>query len=320
MLILGLLFGSQHNASELTFTYSLLWLSIIVGIGALGAAPGAFFVLGYAIGDFFLLTRGDLGLGRLGLLVSYLVLALLVVVVPRAVTALRRRTMGTHPGSGLRAVIEIAVGAICMGALVVAWSLAAAGEVRPAFTWRPAGIPDLSAISPLQQGAPFLAVVGLIAGAVRVILEKQSVNEAEVRAYRESLDATLQRIRPRPPMGPVVAVPVQAAFFTVVLAGYVTDWLEVPPLFLGLCASLLVRRLSGHVFPAWSRAIDRVPVLIRMAVGTAVAIVLARAIIAPAFGSTESFRPVIDAIIVSALVFALLLPQERVPAPGQARV
>jgi hypothetical protein len=315
-LLLGGVLGRVHP--EETFTGALWVMGPMLVVAGVGTALGLWAWLGYVLVDFFLFPH-LLGLGagelpaRAGLLPTYLLLAMLVVVIPQTVRSLVRvSTPRARSLSGLRTPIEVGLSCVLFAALVYVWTQGAPILVRPAYTWA-GSLPATEAIQPVQATGWFLVFLAALVGAARPVLQRVAermmppagAQAAPTRPSRASAAASLG--------GSVL----QSAFTVVLLAGALEGWLDALVAWVALTAILVGRRLLAGRIGGYVALASRVPILARVVAGAAISFLLSRLILDLTFTATLSFRPVVLAAVLSLVVFTVLLPERT--GPGVAR-
>jgi len=320
--VLGAVLGRVHP--EETFTGSLWVMGPMVVVAGIGAALGLWTWLGYVLVDFFVFPH-QLGFGdrellaHAGLLPTYLLLAMLVVVTPLTARMLAQAsTPRTRSLAALRPVAGVVLSCGLYAALVYVWTQGAPILVRPAYTW--AGLmPTNAAIQPVQATGWFLVFLAALAGAGRPLLQL-----AADRAAPAGAAAAVAVPPPSPrPAGQAVAASLggaalQAALTVVLLAGALEGWPDAVVAWVALTAILGGRRLLSGRLAGYIALATRVPVLARVLVAAAVSFLLARAVLDLTFQATSSFRPVVLAAVLSLLVLTALLPDRTGPTAPRA--
>jgi hypothetical protein len=213
-------------------------------------------------------------------------------------------------------VPDIALGALLSGGLVFVYVQALPMLVRPVFTWQ-GDSPVVEAVAPVQRYAWLLALSALIIGGLRVLAEHGAVllGYPEIERRAAALDArqasSLWERTPSP-----LRVLLAAGLGTLTLSGMVTAWPEAFVLFVGLVVVNGLRTLVPRVAPGWPRLLERVPVLVRLPVAVVLGLLLSARLLAGHLSGT-SFLPLIWALLVSLLCFALLFPHPPGTAPGR---
>src|SRR5207247_1743410 len=111
------------------------------------------------------------GLARAGLLPTYLLLAVLLVVIPTTARELARASLPRIRAlAGLRLPLEVVLAAALLAALTYAWTQSAPILIRPAYTWR-GSLPSIDAIQPVQATGWFLVFLAVLVGGARPLLQ-----------------------------------------------------------------------------------------------------------------------------------------------------
>jgi hypothetical protein len=300
----GVLLSQTRSAGEETYTYSVLGLTVAVAIAGFGAALGAYLVVAYAVCDFFFFQHQLLSITlRPAQLLSYVVLALVAVLAPVSAKIIRRRTLA-RPERLRRAgpIVDAVLAAMISGGLVFLWTEAAAVLIRPIYVWTEAGAPTDEAIHPLQQfgWVVALAAAGVAAARVRLEAEGGSVPVAVVSALRRSV--------PRGRQPAALAALAEGAVLTLLMAGFLDSWLEVPAFLLALTGVALLRRLGSTWLPIWPRLLARVPMFVRLVASIVAATFVGQSIVATQFFQTTSLWPVALAALIAIAIMTVLVP------------
>jgi hypothetical protein len=326
-LLLGLLAGSTGFGGDVVFTQSYAVLLLAIVLGMVAGVLGAYFTVGYGLGD--LLLGGtpatlafdvdgpvDRALLVVALLIAYAALGMLAAGIPLAVQGLRAQAPWAAATGDARALPDIALGALLSGALVFVYVQALPMLVRPVFTWQ-GDSPVVEAVAPVQQYAWLLALAALIVAALRVLAEHGAVllGYPEIERRAAALDARQASSQWERTPAPV-RVLLAAGLGTLTLSGMVTAWPEAFVLFSGLVMVNGLRTLAPRLVPAWPRLIERIPVLVRLPVAVVLGLVLSAQLLAGQLRGT-SFLPLIWALLLSLLCFAVLFPHPPGAAPGR---
>lgn len=332
----SLVIGAAHLGYEDVYTESLVLMTTFVIIGVLSSQLGVVAVVGFAVGDFFLGSRGVEGSGRGGpfaggplgdltrvrvpLLITYLLLGVAVVVVPRTARALlvavgrwRRvpATLAWPLVSGLFVVV------IWIG--LQTWVAASPILVRPRFTWL-GTLPTAEAIQPLQRDGHQLVAMAVAAAIFRQLLLALAVwwPPMRDRVARAEADPVVLRLDRRghqpkavdqaPSVGRRLLGDVGASCLaTLVLAGVLEQlWLWVVAF--GVFMSVRLLRsgvLAVAPLEAWKVLVARVPVVVRVVVLWIVARVLTDALAAQLI---DSYTGVALAVLAGAILVFLIFP------------
>lgn len=189
-LVLGLLTGLLRIGYDDVYTESVVLLALLVGIGFFSSQLGVLAVLGFCVGDFVsgsgyegspfassFWFSGPLGTGPLAtvvhswlpLLITYLLLAAGVVLLPRAARAVvltvgRGRTMPPALAWGLVSGLVTVIAWLGTDA----WVAAAPTLIRPVFTWASdGGVPTVEAVATLQETGGVVVAAAVVATLLR---------------------------------------------------------------------------------------------------------------------------------------------------------
>jgi hypothetical protein len=322
VLFLGLLLGGLHPGFDQVFSQSWIVLLPAVLLGVFSGHLGAFFLVGYAFGDFFLwhtewTFRGsflqNLLRVRIPLLIQYGLLAFMTTGVPLATKTLlvQLRPPSTLPRP-VRRALAVAGHLVLTLLLVYLWIQIVPILIRPVFTWTGGG-PPVDAMEILQQRSwPLLLVAG-VASLARMGLQTVVAAGAEERAALEALEERLQAAPPVTAVAARLPLPVlmagTAVWSTLMLAGMLEAWWD--GLLLGaVIVGLQVARagIIGAPLRPWAQFVSRIPVPLRLAAGIVVVAVLSRVALGTLMARTNSFRPILLVTILALLVFYLLDP------------
>ncbi len=342
--------GAGRLGYEEIYTESLLVMTVFVVIGVLSSQLGVLAVTGFALGDFFIgstsgsltLARmansgepfsqgllGDLARIRIPLLITYLLLAVAVVVLPRTARMLllavgRWRRIPTELAWPLASGLFVVI--IWIG--LNTWVAAGPILVRPRFTWL-GGVPTREAIQPLQAEGDQLLAMAVVAAIVRQMLYAAALWWPPVRdqVRRAEADAVVQRPGAeqgglaqagpaglgvgRRLLGDIAA----SALATLVLAGVLERlWLWV----LAFGVFLTVRLLRSGVLAVgplniWKTLVVRVPAVVRVVLLWIIARVTTDAL---AGQFINSYTGVALVVIAGAVVVFLIFPGTPRPVPG----
>jgi len=294
-LAVGLICGLARLGYQDVYTESAVLLALLLAIGAFSGQLGVLAVIGLCLGDFVSAATsergfsviagssfwfsGALGTGPLAtmahrwvpLLISYLLLAAGVVVLPRAA----RAVVGSV-GRG-RQVSPWAAWALVSGLLTVimwlgtdGWVAAAPTLIRPVFTWAsPNGAPTPVAMSSLQSSGGVVVAAAVVATLARQALigwtmlpgnQRDRLRAAEQGAPAIAGSATAQPTSPRPSRRMLSAV-ATSVLATLAMAGILEHaWLWVM-VFVVLLAIRVTR--TGMVtvpgFEQWQRLVRHLP-------------------------------------------------------------
>lgn len=304
---LGFAAGVLRFGAATVFTESALVVILGLIAGFLAVPLGLAFVLGFAAADFLVYDHRILDpvvAGRVGLLMTYLAFALLVVAGPVLVSALN----GTVPEAGPLGWLGVRAG--IAAALATAVLFAAVQPVplliRPLFVWsgRP---PTVQAMDLVQRAIWLIAGAGAVTATTRVLLEAVAWDRdpAIVIDVAGVPSRLAGRARPRLPAS--VRAVLTALVGTLLLAGVVQTWVEAAVLFAGLLAIAALRTLGVRALPAWPRQAERVPLPVRLVLVLAASYWLSDAVLGDRSWGV-SFMPLIAAFLLSLVVAAVAFP------------
>ncbi len=341
-LLLGLYIGWSHWGFQVVFTESLAVMVFATLLGILSAHLGLLFLCGFAFGDFFLAVTAwrcfsgffggicadglisQVTRVRIPLIIEYGLLGLLTVNVP-----ILTKTLLGHLVPPPRFSRAVSIGlamighAVITGILVFFWVQAVPILIRPVFSWR-GDSPPVQAIAVLQQRGMILVYVALIASVVRMMVQSLTVIRPHFRARIDAIEEALFSVPAVTPitqyLHPWIRTAGQAIWSTLLISGMVFLWYDA--VLLGILIFLLQAaraRLIPVPLGRWPLLVQRIPLLVRMVIGSLVIFYLARSFLEAQMRVTNSFRPVVLLTGISLIIFFLLNP--GLPAPtSQERV
>ena len=295
---------------DLTFSYSLLALVLFVLIAGGGAGLGCYGLLGYIVAD---LVAGNpladsyspdaltILQNMSASLISYMLLAMLLVLVPITAIGLREEIVRLLriEAVWLRPALHPLIAVV----LVWAWAQATAFLLRPVWSFR-GRYPDVVAIETLQFDTWVLLLAAAASVGARAFAESRAITRAPSWIEVPPVDfASPPRLRSL-----VMRVALRAVLLVVLLAGLVGSVVEAALLFVVLTIPLTLQARVARV-----RIVDyfatRIPVVIRIVAAVAVAYVIGRIIVEPRADSTASFMPMLVSVALSLFAIAVLLPE-----------
>lgn len=318
---------------ESVYTESLLFLVLVVVVAQLSGAMSAMLLLGYVIGDLaaswprfagdWWLHTGvyDFVEGAVGALggpiVSYLLLAILMIVVPSTARHLAadtlRRYSFSQPAVG---VAKLAVYTAIATLLVFAWSHAMILLVGPVFTWyAKQQSPSVAAVENVQFGWPWLVAATTAAIGVRFALTwriglKPDIALRTVRlrlAAARSLGSSLPAARPTWPR-----IAVQTVLVTLILSG---AYLGIPEALAigGVVLVLLAWRGGrlGQLPTGWVQLVSRVPAVVRGVAAVVGGFALSLAAVSVLWEVHQTVRLVLLGMLLALALFHALFPPTR---------
>lgn len=342
-LAVGLVAGLFRTGYEDVYTESVLLLAVLVGIGAFSSQLGLLMLLGFVLGD-IVSTRpvieyaarfsrdfwfsGVLGEGiiahlvhiRLPRLVTYLLLAAVVVVLPRAARgAVGSVGRGRRMPAALAWLLVSGLVTVISWLGVGAWVAGAPTLIRPVFVWAsPNGVPTAQAIQPLQSDGSIVVAVAVAATLLRQLWIGASMFVPAVRERLAAAEAT-----PTPPAvlrnrtrqaRPLPSAILAATLATLTLAGileHVLVWLVA---FATFFAVRLLRfdQIRFPALDAWRRIANFAPAWARLIGIWIISRLVISAVDNDLVGSYTALAAV---VLISVVVVFLIFPGE----PGRTR-
>jgi hypothetical protein len=325
--ILGMVLGAAHAGP--IYSYSFAVTAAMVAAAGFGGGVGFWVLSGFIVADLMFSDRSSLpgfasftavprlAQGIIPLAMSYLLLALLLVLVPLAgsgfavVTSAALR--GANAASAVLAASFVYVGAVA--GLTYAWAQAMPFMIRPLWSFT-GNTPDTAAVQPIQGNTAGLCAIAAAAAIGRCLLIR--------------IGAGTSRWPPLAPPGmpraggrsqgvrAVTAVPFQALFLTLLLGGLISSIWQGAVTWLLVCVVLAARLVAVPLIPVYPDLVRRVPLLLRIGACALLSYFLGSAIVQPAVDQGEtSFAPMLIATLGSLAGIALLLPGPRMPLSGR---
>lgn len=280
------LIGAGHVGFEITWSENLIATAVLLAVGAISGVLGALAVAAMWLGDLLLGTSWDIAdlpthlvQVRLPQLITYLLLAVGVVAVPRtgrtlALAVARAR----HLPSALVWPVSSMVVLIVAWIGTRTWTAAAPLLIRPRFTW-PGGQPTVAAIAPLQAQAGVLIAAALIGvlirqawlGTIGVLASADDVMvRAEARARgtdspvtRDSGNGQAGEVSPSTTRLTTAAV-TAAVLSTLIMAGILEHWWLWVLSFVVFLGLRLLRSLRLPGVSRYQEIVARVPLVLRL--------------------------------------------------------
>jgi hypothetical protein len=318
----GLLIGWQHWGFSRVFTESLPIMVLAVVLGVLSAHLGGMFLVGFALGDFLLAyTSWSYPAGiashllrvRIPLLIEYGLLSLLSVNIPILTKALiSQLPLSPRISRTIRFAIAVIGHALLTYVLVYFWTQMAAILIRPVFTWVGSS-PTVAAVQPLQASGSLIAFIAVLASLLRMGLQGLTAFQPEVGSRLDALQKELASASPVLPaterVHPWVKVTIRTVWATLLLSGMFTNWLD--PLLLGALILFLQAARSDLIrlpIGSWRAAVERVPLLFRLAGGMFIVYYVSQAILQWQMRQTNTFRPIVLLTAIALLILFVLNP------------
>lgn len=314
-LLLGLGIGWQHWGFAAVFSESMAVMMVACALGLASAQLGLLFVVGFALGDFFLSGLGWSPLLRLRVpaLIEYALLGALATTVPVLTKTLLAPLV---PPAALPRAVRFGVAVLghvlLTCGMVKLWVEIVPILIRPTFTWL-GSAPTVAAMAPLQGNGTALVWLAGVVSLGRMAMQGLTASRPTLGARLDVLGEKLAAAPPVRPLVERVPLPVRVAGTTLwsvlLLAGMLQFWVDA--VLLGvLMAVLFAARLRLLPVPLgpWPRLAERVPLLIRYAVGFGLIYVLSDAILSGPMGNGTTFRPIVLLVGVALVVMFLLAP------------
>jgi len=318
--VIGAFLGGHFFLPSDTFTSSVWILLYLVTVSSFSAALGVWTAAGYILMDmiyydhqFFIYTT--LGwhypnLQRLVSRVPFLITYFLLFVLLSEIPIIARRLNGVTTS-----ISAISRKALIQGLLIYFWMEAAPILIRPEYVWNNQ-LPDANAIAPMQEKGWLLAFAALFLSFVRGVIERRQEKCADVVRRRKELEDASEAAGPlkehRVPTFWLLLAKTAATVF--LLSGMLTEWWEIPILMAG--AAFLYWKQNQATRPATQALLRRIPFAFRFIGATVIAYALGYGIVA-IIGEhdTATFLPIILALTFSLVVFAFLIPKQKLIGP-----
>ncbi|MEF3304120.1 hypothetical protein [Paenibacillus sp. GYB003] len=335
-LLLGLLFGQGQWGYEHVFSESIVVMALAVAFGTMSGHLGAMFVLGFAVGDFFVAhndwTENGYRIGdgllpnalhiRIPLLISYVLLGVMAMRVPLAAKALLMQlTPPQRFGRTARFRYAVVVHALLSAGLTLLWTQSVPVLVRPVFAWAYTA-PSVESVATLQKDGIILVAFAVLASVIRMNMQGMTASRPELGSR---LDAVQERLAAAPPVSPVsirrypwARSAMRAIGTTLMLSGIYSRWLD--GVFMGVFLLLLQAARDGTIrvpLGKWPDIAGKIPLLLRLASGMLI-IYLTSGAILELFekNRTIDFRPLLLQTAFALLVLYALNPRAASAAPS----
>jgi hypothetical protein len=236
-------------------------------------------------------------------------------------------------------VLNVVLQAAIQGALVYVWTQAVPTLIRPVYTWQGTfAVPPIYAIQPLQEQWLSLVLSGIFLGALRIGPEYLALRSSAFPQYAKRLQTALdplnlKRRRHRHLLPKWVFLPFKAAFFTLILSGIISTWVEALFLAAILAFIMVEREFILPKFTRWTRWISRVPIIIRLAICAAITYYIGSQILVAVWNnqfaplssscfalgfipcemissSSNTFLPIVVSMIFSLIIASIILPRQ----------
>jgi len=355
-MILGLFMGATHwspltifvtslssTAPAISFMQMFYLLIIAVVLSAVSVNLGLMLIVGFAIGDYlvagpFLTLNEWTPLGgfvrlRLPQLLSYVIFFGLVAAPTLWGRALIAPFWRRIPKDGFLWIsVRVVSSAIMAMVLVFAWTLVAPMTLRVVWSWAkmtpPLAVRDYRHI--VDPWLPLAAGIGVVARAllVRCAYADDMLKSRIARLHQVAAMADHNPGWSRRSPGWLRAI-LAALVLSLVLVGFTTTWSVAALVFLALACICLLRNWilpASGVWVKWTRTLERMPVIIRLAVAGVATYYAVLAMLGLPGWSVQlnanpgHFETVLACFGVGLLIYVLLLPYPSRLQPGEATV
>jgi hypothetical protein len=313
-LLMGLLLTWTIQSGQ-TFTSSMTVMALMLGVACLGTALGVWVWLGYVLADTFLVAHPLPHYARFewlirvrgSLLVSYLLLAALLIGIPLAAQAFSALIVsGLRRGSPRKIIVSI-LQPLLQGAMVYSWAQAAPILIAPVFTWKNV-TPPTATTAPLHDWGWILAPLAVLICAARLFAVSWAVAHLEVKQRTVQLKRALAALPP-PKAWPVWAAAItRASLMSLMLAALFDGWLVAGTSWMFLALLGIAQADWIGQLRRWTRVVSYLPVIVRLLLGLALGVALSRPILKHSHPDL-SYRPLLLCLAVTMTAIALLLPK-----------
>lgn len=314
--LVGFLVGWLYLKSGALYTSSILALGLMLAVSYTGLACGIWVWLGYVVADTFLITHPLAGypwferllLVRGGLLVSYLLLAGLLIGLPLAARALSRLAVtGLRPAGRARQTILFILQPSLLGAMVYSWVQAVPVLIEPVYTWRNSS-PPADATASLHDRGWILPLLAIVICAARQLEIRWAVRQPEIKRRLGQLKQAAARPRRLSRIPDWLSASMRAGLITLMLSGLFADWLEAIVWLLFVTALAIAQSDWFGKLRIWNVAVSYVPVIIRLLLALGIGAGFGKLIFAHTQGQ-QTYRPMLMCLAVTMTAVALLIPK-----------
>lgn len=331
---IGFLVPQVWPGMRTVYTESPLFMGLIIAGAILSGPIGVMMLLGHVIA---MLVWGSTGVPlrarhqewldyffrRWGsVLISYLLLAIPVIIVPRQGRWMAEEMpLPLKTSDTARVGVEAILYAVGCGVLIYLWCQAIPALIRPVFTWLKMA-PRVEAISPIQQDWQWLVGAAITAALLRLLAERMVIGDSS----RVTSIAGLQEQRWSNPerhdefwrqIPTLIRVLITSVIVSLLLSGLYESWVDALLVAAVTAAFELWRAGIVVRFPEWwERAVVKVPALLRFVIALVLGYFLSQWVITRQWRG-DTFRPVLWATVSTLLIFYFLFPHrtglEEVP-------
>ena len=331
--VVGLLAPSQWPGIAMqslsgSYLSTMSFMVAATAFGILSGAAGATLLIGYVLGDLLLNPHNPFNdypmnyiaydpfwgqaalvvprhVGRL--LITYAVLALLVVRVPWIGRRLSDDVIARLPRArSARVFVRPALYAAALGLLTYLWSQAAVPLNRPLHTFL--GNPSMLDLAlPLQTSWQWLVGAAMLAGVVRALAQEWLSHKIQTKPAEISTQAGWWMALPRTAR---VALGSVATVF--LLSGILDGWLDALVALVGAVAIQILFTDSSRILPRQVVSfVTGSPLALRFALAVGVGWWLLNVILPLITADNVSFRPVLIGALLVMAILAVLFPRSK---------
>lgn len=296
-----------------TFTVSITAIVVFALISGFGAALGLWLTLGYALADqvspahegaLRYQSFSDQLAMRASWVLSALVLALLVVMIPLAVTATRAVVANLLRSQPPVALVASAVAA-GLAALVggFGWIQVSPVLIRPIYTWPDGGSPTVEAVAPMQTSGWKIVLAIVVAAVARTFVERL------LSSRLTPLQVEAPVIAPPTTLRSVVTAVGSAATTTFLFSGVYAGFQYAAIALIGFLIAALLRHVVLPRARGYATLVSKIPLIVRLAVLVGVTYLAGRFFLSRAQSAhDETFTFILWTTLVASFVAAALLP------------
>lgn len=309
--------GAWHLSfqGEEIYSASLLVMALWIFLGSWSAAFGFWLWLGYAIGDLLLHPHSSSQNQPLYFLARTIPIALLfvlLVTIPIACKVLSIKSLSKTPDNSVRRrLLYAGFYSLSFGVLIYCWTQAVPILLRPVYTWQYAQ-PTIAVVQPLQTYGVHLAVFATCLALLRMAIERRVASHGKLDALHRELSQISQSgnsKRKTPALIRWLKTLSAILIYTFLFSGFLETWTDRIAFAISLLGVFILRaRLTGN--NSWTRAVTKIPALIRVVMAQMIISLLAYGIISYFWKrGGNAFNPVYYSVIISFLIQIILFPK-----------
>lgn len=313
--LLGLVIGLGHLGyapeSQIVFLFSVPALLAFVSLGLQGAGVGAWLWAGFAFGDaawaaLTLPTTIAPEMMLAGRALQDLVLATGLIGLPAAVSGLSQRlAVSAPPGSAIEGLSR----GVLAFFLVWLWLLASAVQLQAVYTFAGMTPPTEALVASLTANGWSVALAAAVSAAARGLAEKAAMRMPDHAAWVASLRRDIGQARDGGLARSAAAIVAKAVLTTFALAAFIANGDEALILFGGIALILAVRTYGLGAFGLGRQIAALAPFRLRLAAAVVVVVAIGGFLLDRNRVAANGFTPALEAVLISLLVYALLLPE-----------